>query len=96
MNTPPFLAISSLVSRHPAILHINLGAARCTEATSAACSTSTFSKHANTKSATFAINLVVEGNQKAPRPVEAAALLGNTMDDTVMRVITRVEQTFSA
>ena len=47
MNTPPFPAISSPVSRHPAILRINLGGARRTEVTSATYSTSTFSKHAN-------------------------------------------------
>ena len=37
------------------------------------------------QSAAFAINLVDEENQKAPRPVEAAALPGNAMDDDVMR-----------
>ena len=31
-----------------------------------------------------------------PRPVEAEALPGNAMDDAVMRVIARVEQTFGA
>ena len=78
MNTPPFPAISSPVSRHPAILRI--GGAQCTEATSAAST----------------INLVDEENEKAPRPVEAEALPGNAMDDAVMRVIARVEQTFGA
>ena len=38
-----------------------------------------------------AINLVDEENEQAPRPVEAEALPGNAMDDTVMRVIARVE-----
>ena len=50
----------------------------------------------NHQSAASAINLVDEENEQAPRPVEAEALLGNTMDDAVMRVITRVEQTFGA
>jgi len=94
MNTPPFPAISSPISRHPAILRI--GGARRTEATSATCSTSTFSKHAKHQSAASAINLVDEENEQAPRPVEAEALPGNAMDDTVMRVITRVEQTLGA
>ena len=44
------------------------------------------------QSATSAINLIDE----APRPVEAEALPGNAMDDVVMRVIARVEQTFGA
>ena len=48
------------------------------------------------QSAASSINLVDEENQKAPRPVEAAALPGNAMDDAVMRVIARVEQTFGA
>ena len=42
------------------------------------------------------INLVDEENQKALRPVKAAVLPGNAMDDTVMCVIARVEQTFGA
>ena len=45
------------------------------------------------QSAASAINLIDEENQKAPRRVEAAALPGNAMDDTVMRVVARVEQT---
>ena len=48
------------------------------------------------QSATSGINLVDEENQKAPWPIEAAALPGNAMDDAVMRVIARVEQTFGA
>ena len=48
------------------------------------------------QSAAFAINLIDEENKKAPRPVEAEALPGNAMDDAVMRVIARVEQTFGA
>ena len=48
------------------------------------------------QSATSAINLVDEENEQAPRPVEAKALPGNAMDDAVMRVIARVEQTFGA
>ena len=48
------------------------------------------------QSAASTINLVDEENQKAPRPVEDAALPSNVMDDFVMRVIARVEQTFGA
>ena len=48
------------------------------------------------QSAASAINLVDKENEKAPRPFEAEALLGNSMDDAVMRVITRVEQTLGA
>ena len=48
------------------------------------------------QSAASAINLVDEENQKAPRPVEATVLPGNAMDDAVMRVIARVEQTLGA
>ena len=48
------------------------------------------------QSAASAINLVDEENEQAPRPVKAGALPGNAMDDTVMRVIARVEQTFGA
>ena len=45
------------------------------------------------QSAASTINLVDEENEQAPRPVEAAVLLGNAMDDNVMCVIARVEQT---
>ena len=48
------------------------------------------------QSAASAINLVDEENEQAPRPVEAEALPGNAMDDAVMRVIARVEQTLGA
>ena len=48
------------------------------------------------QSVASAINLVDEGNEKAPRAVEAEALPSNAMDDAVIRVIARVEQTFSA
>ena len=48
------------------------------------------------QSATSAIKLVDEENEKAPRSIEAEALPGNAMDDAVMRVIARVEQTFGA
>ena len=48
------------------------------------------------QSASSAINLVDEENEQAPRPVKAEELPGNAMDDVVMRVITRVEQTFGA
>ena len=48
------------------------------------------------QSTASAINLVDEENEQAPRPVEAEALPGNAMDDAVMRVIARVEQTFGA
>ena len=48
------------------------------------------------QSAASAINLVDEENEQAPRPVEAEALPGNAMEDAVMRVIARVEQTFGA
>ena len=44
------------------------------------------------QSAASAINLVDE----APWPIEAEALPANAMDDAVMRVIARVEQTFGA
>ena len=46
--------------------------------------------------ATSSINLIDEESEKAPWPVEAEALPGNAMDDAVMRVIARVEQTFGA
>ena len=48
------------------------------------------------QSAASAINLVDEENEQAPRPVEAKALPGNVMDDAVMRVIARVDQTLGA
>src|SRR4051812_45012743 len=48
------------------------------------------------QSAASAINLVDEENEQAPRPVKAEALPRNAMDDVVMRVIARVEQTFGA
>ena len=48
------------------------------------------------QSAASAINLIDEENKKAPRPIEAAALPGKAMDDIMMRVIARVEQTFGA
>jgi hypothetical protein len=48
------------------------------------------------QSAASAINLLDEENKKAPWPVEAEALPGNAMDDAVMRVISRVEQTLGA
>ena len=46
--------------------------------------------------ATSATNLVAEENEQAPRPIEAEAPPGNAMDDAVMRIITRVEQTLGA
>ena len=48
------------------------------------------------QSAASAIKLVDEENEQAPRTIEAEALPGNAMDDAVMRVIARVEQTFGA
>ena len=48
------------------------------------------------QSAASAINLVDEENEQAQWHVEAEALPGNATDDTVMRVIARVEQTFGA
>ena len=75
---------------------MRIGGARRTEATSAACSTPTFPSMPTLQSAASAINLVDEENEQAPRPVEAEALPGNAMDDAVMRVIARVEQTFGA
>ena len=48
------------------------------------------------QSAASAINLVDEENEEVPRPIEVEALPGNTMDDAVMRVIARVEQTLGA
>ena len=46
------------------------------------------------QSTASAINLVGEENEQAPRLVEAEALLGNAMDDAVMRITVRIEQTF--
>ena len=46
--------------------------------------------------AASAINLVDEENKKAPQPIEAEALPGDAMDNIVMRVIARVEQTLGA
>ena len=48
------------------------------------------------QSAASAINLVNKENEQAPRHVEAEALPGNAMDDVMMRVIARVEQTLGA
>jgi hypothetical protein len=48
------------------------------------------------QSTASAINLVDEENEKVPRPVEAEELPGNGMDDAVMRIIARVEQTLGA
>jgi len=48
------------------------------------------------QTAASAINLVDEENEQAPRPVEAEALPGNAMDDAVMHIIARVEQTLGA
>ena len=48
------------------------------------------------QSAASAINLVDEENEQAPRPIEAEVLPNNMMDDAVMHVIARVEQTFGA
>ena len=93
MKTPPFPAISSPVSLHPATLRI--GGTRRTEATSAACSTSTFSKHANPPKCRLYHQPRRRG-KRAGATVEAEVLPGNAMDDAVMRVIARVEQTFGA
>ena len=48
------------------------------------------------QSTAFAINLVHKENKQAPWLVEAEALPDNAMDDVVMCVITRVEQTIGA
>jgi len=48
------------------------------------------------QSATSTINFVDDENEQAPWPVEAEALPGNPMDDAVMRIISRVKQTFGA
>ena len=48
------------------------------------------------QSAASAINLVDEENEQAPRAIKAKALPGNVMDDAVMRIITRVDQTLGA
>ena len=48
------------------------------------------------QSAASAIKVIDDKNQKAPWPVEAAVLPGNALDNAVMRVIARVEQTFGA
>ena len=45
------------------------------------------------RSAASTINLLDEVNEQAPRPVEAKGITGNTMDDAVLHVIARVEQT---
>ena len=93
---PPFPAISSLVSRHPAILRINLGGARCMEATSKAVAHPPFPSMPTHQSTASAINLVNEESRKGPRPANAARLPGNAMYDVVMHVIVRVEQTLGA
>ena len=48
------------------------------------------------QSAASTINLIDDENKQAPQPIEAEALPGNTMDDTLMRVIATVEQNFDA
>ena len=48
------------------------------------------------QSAASAINFLDEENKKAPWPIEAEVLPCNVMDNIVMRVITRVEQTLGA
>ena len=48
------------------------------------------------QSVASAINPINKENEKVPWPVEAEALPGNAMDDAVMRVIAKVEQTFGA
>ena len=48
------------------------------------------------QSAASAINLVDEEKELVPRPVEAEALPDSAMDDTVMHVIARVEETLGA
>ena len=48
------------------------------------------------QSAASAINLIDKENQKSPRPIEAAALHSNAMDDVVMHVIARVEHALGA
>ena len=48
------------------------------------------------QSAASAINLLDKENEKVARPVKAEALPGNMMDDAMMRVIARVEQTLGA
>ena len=48
------------------------------------------------QSVASAIDLIDDENEHAQQPVEAEALHGNAMDDAMMRVITRVEQTFRA
>ena len=48
------------------------------------------------QSVASAIELVDEENEQAPWPGEAEARPGNAMDDVVMRVIAKVEQTLGA
>ena len=48
------------------------------------------------QSTASAINLIVEENEMAPQPIEREALPDNAMDDAVMRVMARVEQTIVA
>ena len=48
------------------------------------------------QSAASTINLLDEENEKVPRSIKVEALPGSAMDDTVMRVIARVEQTLGA
>ena len=95
-KTPPFPAISSSVSRHPAILHINLGGARRTEATSAACSTSTFSKNANPPKRHLCHQPRRPRKRAGTTPRRGQGAPRNAMDDAVMCGIAKVEQTFGA
>ena len=96
MNTPPFPAISSPVSRHPVILRINLGGTRRTEATKQPVAHPPFQIMPTHQRATSTIIFVDEENEQAPWPAEAEALPANAMDDIVMRVIARVEETFGS
>ena len=48
------------------------------------------------QSTASAINLIDEGNEQVPRPVEVEALPSSEMDDTVMHIIAGVEQTLGA
>ena len=94
MNTPPFPAISSPVSRHPDILRIGARDARRRQAQPVA--HPPFPSIPTHQSVASAINLVDEENEQAPRPIEAEALPGNAGDDAMIRVISRVDQTLSA
>ena len=46
------------------------------------------------RSTASTINLLDEVNEQAPQPVEAKGVPGNAMDDVVLRIIAKVEQSW--